>query len=102
LAKKQIFCKIWIEGWLAAVYKCVVLWAGFPLSLCGGRKNEINSPQTAPPYLQNTNPAIRILLFYQFLYIVSMCHVGSPRLHTTTYMINQIIISINILQICSP
>jgi hypothetical protein len=51
------FVNFGLQGWLAAVCKCAVLWAGFLLSLRGGgRKNKINSPQTAPPYQRSTNP----------------------------------------------
>jgi len=54
--KNNSFANFGLQGWLAAVCKCVVLWAGFPLSLRGGRKNKINSHQTAPPYQRSTNP----------------------------------------------
>lgn len=43
-------------GLASGVCKCAVLWAGFLFSLCGGRKNKINFPQTAPPYQRSTNP----------------------------------------------
>lgn len=38
VAKKQLFCKLWIAGWLTAVCKCAVLWAGVHLYMSEGEK----------------------------------------------------------------
>ena len=81
--KNNSFANFGFRGWLAAVCKCVVLWAGFPLSLRGGRKNKINSPQTAPPYQRSTYPVNPFFIIISIFYIVSKCHVGSPHLLTT-------------------
>lgn len=74
--KIALFGKLWSEHrlvWLDNV--CNVRW-GYILSLCEGRKNKINSPQTAPPYQRSTTPVRPFLLLFQFSFIVSMCRVG--------------------------
>ena len=61
-------------GLASGVCKCAVLWAGFLFSLCGGRKNKINSPQTAPPYQRSTNPVnpFFVIISIKFQCVVSV------------------------------
>ena len=40
LAKKQLFCKLWFAGLTCSDLQMCCLWAGFHLSLCGGRKTK--------------------------------------------------------------
>ena len=42
--KNNSFVNFGLQSWLATVCKCVVLWAGFPFSLCGGRKKQNKFP----------------------------------------------------------
>jgi hypothetical protein len=54
--KNNSFANFGLQGWLAAVCKCVVLVGGVSSFFARGRKNKINFPQTAPPYHLSTNP----------------------------------------------
>jgi hypothetical protein len=38
--KNNSFANFALQGWLAAVCKCVVLWAGFLSSYAGGEKTK--------------------------------------------------------------
>jgi hypothetical protein len=64
--KNNFFVNFGLQGWLAAVCKCIVLWAGFILSLYRGRKNKINPLKFALSYQKAKSSIILILsLSYQ-------------------------------------
>ena len=57
---------------------------GFILFLREGRKNKINSPQTAPPFQQSSNPINPyFVIVLIFLNRINLSRFGSVHLHTT-------------------
>lgn len=72
LVKNNSFANFDLPGWFVAVCKCVVLWAGFLISLCGGQKKHNKFPLTTrAPIL-----SIRFLYLFQTSCMVSM-YLGS-------------------------
>jgi len=66
--KNNSFVNFGLQGWLAAVCKCVVLWAGFLLSLCGGEKKQNKFPQVFTDLSKNYFNSFSILsLSYQVI-----------------------------------
>jgi hypothetical protein len=59
--KNNSFANFGLQGWLAAVCKCVVLWAGFLLSLCGGKKTKEIPLKLQRPINEVPNQSVRFL-----------------------------------------
>jgi hypothetical protein len=71
LQHRSSFVNFGLQGWLAAVCKCAVLWAGFLSSfLWGGRKKQNKFPESALNYQRATNKSVR--LFYNIYRQMSM------------------------------
>jgi hypothetical protein len=78
--KNNSFANFGLQGLLAAVCKCVVLWAGFPLSLRGRTKNKINSLALHRPI--NEVPFLSIRFFCNFFNFLLSYHCVLSVLYT--------------------
>jgi len=78
------FANIGLQGWLAAVCKCVVMWLGVSFVFARGEKKQNKFPSNCTAYPLSTNPINPFYVIISFLlYHINVSWFGFLHLHTT-------------------